>query len=142
VRQIEISEALFAVSLASDLLNFDEPMPEPKIHNRQKLDACIQQPFATYGGKYLYRTTAHKAAVMFYRIIKNHPLQNGNKRTAVVVTMLFLYKNKKMFDLTPNELYDLACDVAASSADNSDKIIFELKNNFNSTIVALDPLYL
>ncbi len=87
MRRLEIDSALYAISRASELLNYPEPLPTPEPRHIQNLIRCIDQPFTTFDGKYLYWNVWHRAAALFYMIIKNHPLENGNKRTAVVLTM-------------------------------------------------------
>lgn len=130
IKRITIGEALYGILHTADILNYDEPMPLPKESNIRKLESCLEMPFSSYGGKYLYWTLPHRAAVLFYTIIKNHPLENGNKRTAVILTMLFLYVNKKTLTATADEVYNVACKVAESPAQNSEIQIKVLKKVF------------
>ena len=100
-----------------------------------KLEAAISQPFVSFAGIYPYRFLYHKAAMLFYFVIKDHSMENGNKRSAVIITMYFLYKNGKTFSFSQESLYEVACLVAESSRDEMDAIIFALKKTFKQYIV-------
>lgn len=137
IKKIEIAEALYGIVHAADVLDYDEPMPYPQASNIKKLEACLEKPFASFGNRYLYWTLAHRAAVLFYTIIKNHPLENGNKRSAVIVTMMFLFFNGKTLKATPDQVYELACMVADSPGSQSEKQVAVLKKVFKNFIVDL-----
>lgn len=137
IQKITIGEALYGIIHAADLLDYDEPMPLPKDRNIKQLEACLEKPFATFGGRYLYWTLHHRAAVLFYTIIKNHPLENGNKRSAVIITMLFLYLNGKTLNASADEVYEVACLVADSPATHSEFHIKTLRDSFKEFTVNL-----
>lgn len=65
--------------------------------------------------------------MLFYPIIKNHPLEYGTKRSAVVHTMLFQYLNSKVLSISPDDLYDVSCRVAESDATQSEEVVKVLK---------------
>lgn len=114
------------------------PTPEPlgpfNEISFKKLETAINQPFVSFEGRYPYWYIYHRAAALFYFVIKDHCLENGNKRTAVVTLMVFLVKNKKMLTFTPEELYDIACEVAESNAEDKDAEIERLKHKFKHSI--------
>lgn len=56
----------------------------------------------------------YKAGILFYLLIKNHPLQNGNKRMAILSLAFFYYKNKRKLNLPSELLYEMAIEVAKS----------------------------
>ena len=137
IRNVYTVEALYAIEHAAEILNYDEPMPRPNERNIQKLEACIERPFTVVAGRYQFWTLAHRAAVLFYTIIKNHPLENGNKRSAVILTMLLLYVNGKTLKASPDQVYKVACMVAESPASQSELQINLLKSAFKEFIVEL-----
>ena len=49
-------------------------------------------------------------------MIKNHPFENGNKRIAVVTLLVFLYINRKWLQVTNEELYRFAVEIAAGNS--------------------------
>ena len=57
------------------------------------MHSAIERPKATFGGKELYPTIFDKAAAMIHSLIQNHPFADGNKRTALAITVRFLHLN-------------------------------------------------
>lgn len=134
MKRITVYQAAYAILRLPDLLDYKEPIGALNIKSLKNIESCIEQPFACFGGKYRYWFIYQRAAAMFYYLDKNHALDNGNKRSAVAVTMTFLYINKKWFDVTPDTLYKLACEVAKSNARESDKVIDVLSQTFKDHI--------
>jgi len=56
-------------------------------------DSALHAPSAGFGDQDLYPEFVDKAAVLLVRIAKNHPLLDGNKRTAWVTLRLFVEMN-------------------------------------------------
>lgn len=63
------------------------------IHDFTLLHSAIERPKAQFGGKYLYSSIWQMAAAMLQSLVKNHPFEDGNKRTAYFSTMRFLRIN-------------------------------------------------
>lgn len=57
------------------------------------LHSAIERPKAQYSGQDLYPSIWLMAAAMLQSLVKNHPFEDGNKRTAYFSTMRFLRKN-------------------------------------------------
>lgn len=57
------------------------------------VESAVARPQATFGGKYLYSSLFDKAAALLQSLLKNHPFVDGNKRTALSSSALFLWKN-------------------------------------------------
>lgn len=55
---------------------------------------------------------ARQAATLFWGMTSNHPFQDGNKRTAVVLLYAFLRANDHDLTLTDDELFGIAIAVA------------------------------
>lgn len=55
---------------------------------------------------------ARQAATLFWGMTSNHPFQDGNKRTAVVLLYAFLRANDHDLTLTDDELFQMAIAVA------------------------------
>lgn len=134
MKRISVYEAAYAITRLPDLLDYEEPVGELTVSALNKLDSCIEAPFVHYGRKYKYWFIQDRAAAMFYFLIKSHALENGNKRSAVVILMTFLIKNKKWLVVTPDDLYELACEVAKSPARDSEKVIGSLCKVFKHYI--------
>lgn len=65
-------------------------------------DSALNAPFATYGGHDAYPDFADKAAVLCSRLIRNHPLPDGNKRTAMLTMLDFIDRNGMVW-ITPTQ---------------------------------------
>jgi death-on-curing family protein len=135
VKSVSLAEAVAAIRLLPQILPTEEPIGPLTQEAMMKLEAAISQPFVSFAGIYPYRFLYHKAAMLFYFVIKDHSMENGNKRSAVIITMYFLYKNGKTFSFSQESLYEVACLVAESSRDEMDAIIFALKKTFKQYIV-------
>lgn len=136
MKSISVWEALKAIELVPVLMNSTEPIgPLNNARSIAKLESAINQPFISFGGVEVYPGMNLRAAALFYFLTKDHCFENGNKRTAVVVTMLFLFKNKKMFNFSHDRLYEIACIVAMSPAHDKDEVINYLENEFQYVIV-------
>lgn len=59
------------------------------------------------------------AAHLFYKIVKNHYLVDGNKRSAVVCTYLFLLLNEKRLTVPEGDLLAFAKNMASSGEPES-----------------------
>ncbi len=54
------------------------------------LQSAVARPKATFGGKDLYADVLSKAAALVESLARNHPFVDGNKRTAIISTGIFL----------------------------------------------------
>jgi death-on-curing protein len=59
----------------------------------QLAESALAAPAAGFGGVDAYPDFAPKAAVLCARIIKNHPLPDGNKRVAYLCLLDFIERN-------------------------------------------------
>lgn len=62
-------------------------------------ESALHAPAAEFGGVEFYPDLAVKAAVLCTRLVKNHPLPDGNKRVAFVCMIDFCLRNG--LDWTP-----------------------------------------
>jgi len=56
-------------------------------------DSALAAPRAGFGNVEFYPTLLEKAAILLERLARNHPLPDGNKRTAFLLTARFLEAN-------------------------------------------------
>lgn len=125
--ELTIEDAEFiAYELATELFALDEPFPEFNSRYRNRLESVLMSPFASFGEHEQYPTLEEKAAALFYATCKDHPFQNGNKRMAVVLTMVFLYLNGFFLNVGPMSLYDRALEVTSSPTATHDAVIADL----------------
>src|SRR5699024_7433573 len=58
-----------------------------------RLDGVIGAIYQGFGGQDLYPTVEEKAAHLLYFVVKDHPLSDGNKRSAAALFVTFLARN-------------------------------------------------
>jgi death-on-curing protein len=56
-------------------------------------ESALAAPRATFGGVEFYPAPAVKAGILGARIIRNHPLPDGNKRVGLVLMLDFIERN-------------------------------------------------
>lgn len=75
------------------------------------IKSAVARPRATFGGKYLYNSIFDKVAALLQSLLKNHPFVDGNKRTALSSSALFLWKNGYKLTNVHNEEVEFAIRV-------------------------------
>lgn len=94
-----------------------------------KLQAVIGVIYQSFTGHDLYPTVEEKAANLLYLVVKDHPLSDGNKRTAAALFITFLAKNGILNDnngyprITSNALATLTLMVSMSNPKEKDIMI-------------------
>ena len=81
-------------------------------------ESALNAPAAEFGGVEFYPDLEMKAAVLCARIAKNHPLPDGNKRTAFLAMLEFLDANGATWRRTsddPDETVAMIEGVAAGA---------------------------
>lgn len=58
------------------------------------LESALDAPKAAMFGMEMYKTVHEKSAVLLFHIIKNHPFNDGNKRTGFMSCLAFCEMNK------------------------------------------------
>lgn len=87
------------------------------------LESAVARPRATVFGEDAYPTIHEKAAALLQSLAANHPLLDGNKRTAFVATALFYGLNgHHVPGSAEDELFDLVIAVATGGLDTVSKI--------------------
>ena len=76
-------------------------------------------------GKEMYPSVEQKAAYLLYFVVKNHPFNDGNKRTGAFVFIWFLRKAGIQFQnkITPEALTAITLLVATSKPKEKDQIV-------------------
>jgi len=84
------------------------------------LQSAIARPMATFGGEDLYPDLFQKAAALMESLIKNHPFIDGNKRTAISSTGLFLRINGYVLETSQGEFEDFTLKMATGKISIDD----------------------
>lgn len=84
-------------------------------------DSALHAPAAGFGDVDLYPDFVTKAAVLLVRLVKNHPLPDGNKRAAWVSMRLFVAINGWMWLRQPelDEAESTVFGIAAGEVDEA-----------------------
>lgn len=100
--------------LTADAENSEDPISPPGIKNMGLLESAVSRQHAGFDGRLKYADPISNAATLCYGICNNHPLHNGNKRTALVSMICHLDKNGITFTdrATQNVLYSFMLSVA------------------------------
>ncbi|MGH2726185.1 MAG: type II toxin-antitoxin system death-on-curing family toxin [Actinomycetota bacterium] len=94
-----------------------------KMANLTLADSALNAPAAEFGGIEFYPDFATKVAVLCVRLIKNHPLPDGNKRVGYMCAFEFAERNGYRWHLPPgeeqegNETVEMMKSVAAGTTD-------------------------
>ena len=126
MRLPSLDDVEFLIGIVNERLNTDEPVVLPPPEKLGRLKACLEQPFGSFAGKDHYPTLDERAAMLFYLIIKNHPLPNGNKRVAVVTTTFFLVVNDRVPLWSPWDMYTVAARTADTNAADKVRVVRDL----------------
>ena len=91
---------------------------ESGVLNEAHLDAALTRACTAFG--YLPDMTLEElAALTAVAIVKGHPFVDGNKRTACVVSLLFLRLNGVEISTSEDELADVFLEVASGTRSES-----------------------
>lgn len=66
-------------------------------------ESALHAPAATFGGVEFYSDLASKTAVLCSRIIRNHPLPDGNKRLGYLCALEFVARNAGTWTPPPDD---------------------------------------
>jgi death-on-curing protein len=67
-------------------------------------ESALAAPFASFGGHDFYAHPIKRGAVLASRIMRNHPLPDGNKRVALILMRLYLRDNGWQLTATAQEI--------------------------------------
>src|SRR5215467_12465484 len=81
-------------------------------------ESALHAPRAGYGDTEAYPDFAEKAAILCARIIQDHPLPDGNKRTAFLCMVEFIERNGRRFELGAADTAQHVADVLVALASH------------------------
>ena len=134
LKKLPVKLAFVALQLVPSYIGFDkEPMYAFDEKTIENLTYLCDLPFISFDGEEIYKSLEDKAAILFYHTIKNHLFENGNKRTAVILVLLFYIHNEKWLDIDENKLYDLSLHVASSESSRKEEVLNDIKTLFRQS---------
>lgn len=81
------------------------------IKDKDLFKSAVLLPQQTFGGKDLYPRIVDKAACYLRSLAMDHPFFDGNKRTALLSTIIFLEMNGYKITCNNNTLYNLTKEI-------------------------------
>ena len=89
------------------------------VHSFTLLHSAVERPKAQFEGKFLYESIWFMAAALLHSLVKNHPFEDGNKRTAYFSTIRLLHKNGYLLEALTSEVvrFMVAVDTTNKSLD-------------------------
>jgi death-on-curing protein len=122
VKYLTVQEALDLAQLACG-------EQEVAVRDLGLLDSALHRPQSQMFGVEAYADLSEKAAALLHSLAINHPLVDGNKRTAWMCTVVFLDANGvNMLHVDQDRAFDLVIDVAAGKIDDVAWIARELRS--------------
>ena len=79
------------------------------VFDRNLIESALARP--QHAATYENADIARQAATLCYGLIKNHPWEGGNKRTATFLTNLFLKRNGRKLETSVAELVEMVLAV-------------------------------
>lgn len=110
------------------------------IRDLKLLESACFSVQASWDGKFLHSDIASMAGAYAYGIIKNHPFLDGNKRTGILSSLLFLDINDYGIKMTLKEYYLLPLEIAKSKM-TLDEVINFFRVRLNSNIAKEEAEY-
>ena len=87
----------------------------PGVRDKKLLASALERPFTGLSdGTEFFPTVEKKAGVLLQSIIQFHPFIDGNKRTGVAITQIYLLESGYHWNFTQLEIVDFAVGVAAN----------------------------
>ncbi len=84
--------------------------------NPHALHTALAAPRQVVFGEEIYPGLAAKAAILFSRLIQNHPFYDGNKRIALEALRLFLERNGRRLVTTDTDARQMARQLVEDNA--------------------------
>jgi death on curing protein len=96
----------------------------PGIRDLALLESALATPAASYQGEFLHGSLYEMAAAYLFHLIKNHPFVDGNKRVALISTIVFLEFNDLALTADPDALTSLVVGVADGRVSKAEVAVF------------------
>lgn len=109
-----------------------QEFPDDRLLGKERgdaLDAVIGAIYQGFGDQELYPTVEEKAANLLYFVVKDHPLADGNKRSAAALFITFLDRNSALLNsdgsmrIAHNALAAITLLVAMSDPTEKDLMV-------------------
>jgi death on curing protein len=87
-------------------------------------ESALAAPFAGFGDHSFYEHPLQRAAILASRIMRNHPLPDGNKRVALILMDLYLEEEGMRLSAEPSNIDRTFRAVAARKMSEDDFVLW------------------
>jgi death-on-curing protein len=94
------------------------------LRDRRLLESAVARPQASAFGTDAYPDLVSKAAALLHSLVLNHAFVDGNKRTAVLSTLVFVDLNGYVIRWDQQEALDFMLRLAAHQLELEDVVVF------------------
>lgn len=113
VRCLSLEEVLaIHYTLVADFAEHSDPIDPPGPRNDNIIASAVFRQHTCIGDQSKYPTAEMAAAALLHSIVHDHPFHNGNKRTALVSTLVLLDENNLMLTCNEDEMFRFVLQVA------------------------------
>jgi len=98
--------------LVRDFSWSSDPIIPSGVQSESLLASAVFRPKTALGDTLKYPTVEMAGAALLHSVIHDHPFHNGNKRTALVSTLVFLDQNGFFPEFNQNEIFKLVLQIA------------------------------
>lgn len=98
--------------LVKDFAAQDDPISPPGVADRTLLGSALFRCHTAAGESQKYPTVQMAGAALLHSLILNHAFHNGNKRTALVSTLVFLDRNGRVLTASEDEIFRFVVQIA------------------------------
>ncbi len=95
-----------------------------EVHHHSLLESAVMMPAARFGGRLLHEGVPAMAAAYLFHLCQNHPFMDGNKRTALVSSEIFILLNDMQLTAGNRELEELTLGVAEGRISKGEVVDF------------------
>lgn len=99
-------------ALVDDFARTADPIDPPGVRNEHLIESAVFRPQTGLANILKYPTVETSAAALLCALIHDHPFHNGNKRTALVSTLVFLDDNGLVLTCNEDQLFRFVLLVA------------------------------
>ncbi len=88
------------------------------------LQSALGTTKTTFDGNYLHTDLFEMAAAYLFHIVRNHPFVDGNKRTGLMVALVFLGLNGFELTADPEELFERVSGASTGEVAKAEVAVF------------------
>lgn len=98
--------------IAKEFSKSSDPFFETGVVNTSLLESAVARPQTSLGSESKYPSVEMAAAALLHSLVLNHPFHDGNKRTALVATLVFLDENGFLLTCHDDSVFKFVLQVA------------------------------